>query len=371
MSNLQLQTLLPLLLSEEPNAVAAKLEVLSACGIITANDILFPPSNVTPPVKALIISLHPRILGFLAAEGSQASTLYKPDLPFPASTGNKAIDGLFPNRSMAFLPSEIVEIVGNHGSGRTYLMLQTVLRSLQKEKSAYALWLDTEGKFKAEDAASVLFGIHDEEASNGPPAAGQPAPTGLESNSNGVGLADNAMQRSDDLSALDRLIVSKAFDLQAAIRAIQEVRRDGFPTPQTEAEPKIEQEMEKIDENPIPVEMINASKRQAGEQHDPAEGAEPVKAVSAQSDEASTSEDAVNVEQPIPKAAEGYHRDTQRAAKSAEPAAEHDMHLRFIVIDSLTPLLSKLFSRESAEGKKFRPPTWSPAHRFSPQGMRR
>merc|ERR1712093_855595 len=96
--------------------------------------------------------------------------------------------------------------------GKTFLCLTTVLRYLHHHPHSYALWLDTTGSFSAEWGSAIIEGVCEAGSTSAPPSEEQPGIT-----------------RPTPSNALDRLIVAKAFDLQAAIQAIQSIQRDGFP----------------------------------------------------------------------------------------------------------------------------------------------
>lgn len=169
-----------------------------------------------------------------------------------------------------------------------------MLRYLRRHPHSFALWLDTTGSFSAERGSAILQKL-DEEADN------EVVQNQRESQGAVYGAAVPGVS-----NALDRLIVAKAFDLQTAIQAIQNITRDGFPGPPSS--PSLEEK------------KVDASEMMATDDDD------------------SPNKEASNAR--------------QSGVPNLEPSdGVATMKLRFIVIDSVTVLFKSILSGVTAEGE--------------------
>lgn len=131
------------------------------------------------------------------------------------------------------------------------IILQTVLRYLLSHPSSYALWLDTTGTFSPEWGAQILEDLslatsdstsiksthfvpdsqpkETEQLLASNESSQQFQSGGLETTKQAEASLEESEEAEQSLPPLDRLIVSKVFDLPSAIQAIQRVRKDGFP----------------------------------------------------------------------------------------------------------------------------------------------
>lgn len=194
------------------------------------------------------------------------------------------------------------------------LSLQIVLRHLHSHPRDFALWLDTESTFSAETAQRILEGL-------------SISPTSPHST-----------------SALDRLIVSQALDLPSAIQAIQQVKRAGFPghgTNVTDDQESDEDTKFRTSRSPdVPVDSRTALPPERG----PAAVPEDLSG----RDEDTLMRDAMDTSGPNAASLliSEVKAETKEQAKDAV-----DFQLRFVVIDSITPLIRNLLSAVTAEGK--------------------
>ena len=127
--------------------------------------------------------------------------------------------------------------------------MQTVLRFLLEHPTTYALWLDTAATFSAEWGAQILEGLQSasQPAKSYPPASGD-----MEQSTEASETALDSGDADHPLSPLDRLIVSKVFDLSSAIQAVQRMRKDGFPSPTSPLEQKKKSKKEQDEDEPEP-----------------------------------------------------------------------------------------------------------------------
>ncbi|KAK0480249.1 P-loop containing nucleoside triphosphate hydrolase protein [Armillaria novae-zelandiae] len=123
--------------------------------IVTDRDLLFHESALDIyeklPRDALTLS---RLRAFIArvAELLSAPGICSADLPnAPHSNllvGVAELDAL----TNGFAGSQIVEISGDRGSGKTVFALNLAIRYLQAQSDSIALWIDTRGEFSSERA---------------------------------------------------------------------------------------------------------------------------------------------------------------------------------------------------------------------------
>ncbi|KAK0204577.1 P-loop containing nucleoside triphosphate hydrolase protein [Desarmillaria ectypa] len=133
-------------------------------GIVTDRDLLFHESALDIyqklPRDALTL---PQLRAFIArvAELLSAPGICSADLPdsphLKLLTGVAELDAL----TDGFARSQIVEISGDRGSGKTAFALNLAVRYLQVQRDSVALWIDTRGEFSPERAyrtqASIDF----------------------------------------------------------------------------------------------------------------------------------------------------------------------------------------------------------------------
>ena len=168
------------------------------------------------------------------------------------------------------------------------LALQTVLRTLLDSPDAFALWLDTTSTFSAERAQRMLSALANERR-----------------DSISVDMADSR-------PPLDRLIVARSFELGSITRLVQKVAKEGFPGDEAVDE-KADEEKEEMRIDVVP-------------------------------ETAGAAEDAA------PSLTGGFARLQESSDAHAQPAQRRPMQLRFIIINSVTPVFRTLLSAVSAEG---------------------
>ncbi|KAK0193570.1 P-loop containing nucleoside triphosphate hydrolase protein [Armillaria mellea] len=124
-------------------------------GIVTDRDLLFhesvldiyeklPRDALTLPRLRAFIT---RVAELLSAPGIRSADL--PDAPHSKLlTGVADLDVL----TNGFAGSQIVEISGDRGSGKTAFALNLAIRHLQARSDSIALWIDTRGEFSPERA---------------------------------------------------------------------------------------------------------------------------------------------------------------------------------------------------------------------------
>jgi hypothetical protein len=148
----QLATLLPILLEGESSSsqsnndqgghaaglllsIEALVSELANVGIHSDTDLLFASSKISVSPQAArtlkTLAVKDKIADFLAAEGSPANELYLREVPsvdpntsahhnndsFSSATGVQAIDKLLGGGWRG----EVVEVVGEHGTGKTFV----------------------------------------------------------------------------------------------------------------------------------------------------------------------------------------------------------------------------------------------------------
>lgn len=284
-----LSVLLPLLLQQQDEAehLPSLLTLLSSLGVHTDADLLFARQALPPEADAL----RPKIQSFLASEGRSADALYLAALDNRQSetlarTGCGRLDDTLLDGG--FRPGEVVELTGGTGSGKTFLSLQTVLRTLLDNPDAFALWLDTTSTFSAERAQKMLAALANERRDS-------------------ISV-DTAAE--DSRPPLDRLIVARSFELGSITRLVQKVAKEGFPGDAAVDEKADEEQKEEMRVDVVP------------------ETAEAADAA--------------------PSLTGGYAR--LQDSPDAQPAQGRPRQLRFVVIDSVTPVFRTLLNAVSAEG---------------------
>ncbi|KAF9069223.1 P-loop containing nucleoside triphosphate hydrolase protein [Rhodocollybia butyracea] len=141
-----------------PNRLATQ---LASLGILTSTELLFSSS----PLE-IYARLSPKSISFTCFEdfikalgdylvtSGQDAAESAPEAPvdfkletFPAL--DKQLGGGLPS-------ARVIEISGDRGSGKSTLLLNSVLKSLVKDKEIEALWIDTTGDFPIERAVQIL-----------------------------------------------------------------------------------------------------------------------------------------------------------------------------------------------------------------------
>ena len=170
---------------------------------------------------------------------------------------------------------------------RTQLALQTVLRTLLDSPNAFALWLDTTSTFSAERAQKMLAALANEQRDS------------------------ISVDTADSRPPLDRLIVARSFELGSITRLVQKVAKEGFPGDEAVDEKADEEQKEEMRVDVVPETARAAADAAPGLTGGFAHLQEP---------------------------------------PDAQPAQRRPMQLRFVVIDSVTPVFRTLLSAVSAEG---------------------
>ncbi|KAK0470019.1 P-loop containing nucleoside triphosphate hydrolase protein [Desarmillaria tabescens] len=137
-------------------------------GIITDRDLLFQESALDiylklprdaltlPQLRAFIV----RVTELLSAPGICSADI--PDAPHSKLlTGVAELDAL----TDGFARSQIVEISGDRGSGKTAFALNLTVRYLQAQRDSVALWIDTRGESSPDRAYRIQTSM-DPEASD-------------------------------------------------------------------------------------------------------------------------------------------------------------------------------------------------------------
>lgn len=191
------------------------------------------------------------------------------------------------------------------------------MKHLHEHPGEQALWLDTTASFSAEWGSQILQSII--QSSEG------------QTSSIDTQVQEDEVPISQAPTALDRLIVAKVFDLQSAIQAIQQIRSQG--------QAKVEDE----------------AKRAESQKVDEADMAEDPEATIYSNEVPETGRPAVTLLQSSAglSAHSDEEQDTTIAYDKKSPTSQtttNQLHLRFIVIDTVTALLKGVLNATSAEG---------------------
>ncbi|GLB40569.1 putative P-loop containing nucleoside triphosphate hydrolase protein [Lyophyllum shimeji] len=191
-----------------PSISAELVSCLDKLGIRTDTDLVFRPiievyRQLPPGIVALrdLENVVTRVTELASAPAMSGADMLKlemqADTKAPVlSSGIDHLDRLLGG----FGGRRVIEIAGDKQSGKTTLALNIVLRHLAEFRHGRAVWLDTTGDFSVEQATEVLKSLHTEAAS----------------------------------TALERLQVSLAFDIEAAYNVLEEL--ESFLTPSASPE---------------------------------------------------------------------------------------------------------------------------------------
>lgn len=204
------------------------------------------------------------------------------------------------------------------------LALHTVLKRLHEHPTEQALWLDTTASFSAEQGSQILQSIT------------APSKT-LASASDPSRQTTEATEQPPN--ALDRLIVAKVFDLQAAIQAIQQVRSQALP----KEEDKTKREESKVPTDPPAPDtnMAVDSDATVYSNEVPETGRPAIDLLQSSADPSAQMNITGDSKEGVEKAA---------SLQNGSKAISTQPHLRFIVIDSISALLKGVLNATSAEG---------------------
>ncbi|KAG6910006.1 hypothetical protein DXG01_014007 [Tephrocybe rancida] len=188
-----------------PSLPAEIVTTLDGCGIRTDSDLLFQP--LTDVYRRLPSGLDISLLDLERAVALTAALASAPGVSgvdFLAqetqaqerapvlSSGVKGLDDLMGGLG----GRRVIEISGDRQSGKTTMVLNTVLRHLSEYSDGHVVWIDTTGDFSVEQTASIIKTYDFEGAS----------------------------------TALDRLQVSLAFDIEAAYNVLDELQHASSDT---------------------------------------------------------------------------------------------------------------------------------------------
>ncbi|RDX56980.1 P-loop containing nucleoside triphosphate hydrolase protein [Lentinus brumalis] len=165
-----------LLLAHDPLTIFAKLPAGHGVTLQQFRDLL---------AQVLELAAAPSVYGdkLLEQEMKRQEDIYADDMLL----GVPEVDALLGG----FNPPRVIELSGDSGSGKTALALQVALRHLTRTANTSVLWIDSGGEFSPERVALLL------EQLEGPSSA----------------------------TALERLQVSLAFDIEAAHEVLEAVRQ--------------------------------------------------------------------------------------------------------------------------------------------------
>ncbi|OCH86606.1 P-loop containing nucleoside triphosphate hydrolase protein [Obba rivulosa] len=212
---MQLRTLIPSL----PQALV---DALDAQGIRTDADLLFSSSSTDIFKKLPTGTISLREFNELVAQVTERASApaVRGDEVFTAETkirediidedfhtGLPKLDELLGGLS----PPRVVEISGDRGSGKTTLALQLVLRHLSRVHDSSALWIDTTGDSLSPERVSTLLPLYEDEVRT-------------RSSTKITTSYDPWAACQAVSSALERLQVAMAFDIEAAQEVLESMR---------------------------------------------------------------------------------------------------------------------------------------------------
>ncbi|KAF8072080.1 P-loop containing nucleoside triphosphate hydrolase protein [Lyophyllum atratum] len=181
-----------------PSLPTELVSCLDRNGIRTDTDLLFRPTaevyRLLPHGTIALSDLEEtisRVRELASAPGISGADMLKLELQADSrapvlSSGVEGLDQLLGG----FGQRRVIEISGDKQSGKTTLALNVVLRHLAEFATGNVVWIDTTGDFSVEQATLVLGSFHTEAAS----------------------------------SALERLQISLAFDIDAAYNVLEELQ---------------------------------------------------------------------------------------------------------------------------------------------------